>query len=114
MSMISMHIVPIVDALALNTASIEAKKDIMQIVKVIKNKELLAMEVITIEKVQSKVQYNMPILRWRGDPGVSDSPTIKAPNEISVPVMNSPNSAHTTIGMIVPMVIRRPSAKYWP
>lgn len=54
----------------------------------------------------------MPIRRCLGAPGVSDKPMIKAPNEIIVPVMNSPRKAQTKTGMIVPMVIRKPSAKY--
>ena len=55
----------------------------------------------------------IPVRRWEGAPGVSDNPTNSAPKDTNVPFMNWPIAAKIMTGMIHPMVILIPSAKYW-
>ncbi|MNV74371.1 hypothetical protein D3C71_1675830 [compost metagenome] len=67
---------------------------------------------IKVIMVNMPAKY-IPVRRWEGAPGVSDNPTRRAPNETNVPFMNWPIAANIITGIIHPMVILMPSAKYW-
>lgn len=56
----------------------------------------------------------IPFMRWRRGPGTSVMLTAKAPNDIAIPNGKRPKYANTKDGVIIPVVILRPSLKGRP